>query len=132
MTKKQKQALAGVVIFCLLALALYGIWRVNRPEATEGMKTVTVEVVHSDGTQKEFAYTTDLDNLEALLTQEGLISGSDSAYGLFVDTVDGETADYAKDNSWWRLTCGGEDAQTGAGGVMLEDGGVYGWVYTVG
>lgn len=132
MSKKQSQALLGAAIFCLLALALYGVWRVNRPEAAEGMKTVTVEVVHSDGVQKEFTYTTDLDNLEALLTQEGLISGSDSAYGLFVDTVDGETAEYERDGGWWRLTCGGEDAQTGAGGVLLEDGGVYGWVYTTG
>ncbi len=32
---------------------------------------------------------------------------------------------------WWQLTCSGEAAQTGADTVVLEDGGHYGWVYTV-
>lgn len=122
----------AAVLVCVLALALFALWRFTRPELAEGVKTVTVEVVHSDGTQAEFTYQTDLAYLGELLTQEGLISGSDSAYGLFVDTVDGETADYAVDGGWWRLTCNGEDAETGADSVPLEDGGVYGWVYTTG
>ena len=77
------------VLLCVLALALFALWRFSRPEPTEGIKTVTVEVVHSNGAQAEFTYQTDLAYLGKLLTREGLISGSDIAYGLFVDTVDG-------------------------------------------
>lgn len=122
----------AAVLVCVLALALFALWRFTRPEPAEGVKTVTVEVTHSDGAEAEFTYQTDLVYLGELLEQEGLISGSDGAYGLFVDTVDGETADYAADGGWWRLTCGGEDADTGVDSVPLEDGGVYGWIYTTG
>ena len=85
----------AAVLVCVLALALFALWRFTRPEPAEGVKTVTVEVTHSDGAEAEFTYQTDLVYLGELLEQEGLISGSDGAYGLFVDTVDGETADYA-------------------------------------
>ena len=130
--KKNLWGWAAAAVFCVLALALLAVWRMSRSAVAAGEKTVKVEVVHRDGTAAEFSYRTELQYLEELLVQEGLVSGSDSAYGLFVDTVDGETADYAKDGGWWRLTCNGEDAETGAGEVALEDGGVYGWIYTTG
>ena len=134
MKSKKIRPVLGALCFCLLALALYGVWRASRPQTADGAKRVTVEVTHSDGTQREFSYTAgnEEESLEDLLVREGLISGSEGPYGLFVDTVDGETADYDKDGAWWRLTCGGEDAQTGAAGVVLEDGGTYGWIYSAG
>lgn len=132
MSKQTKRLCFAAVFACVLALALFSIWRFTRPEPVAGGKTVTVEVTHSDGAQAEFTYQTDLEYLGELLEQEDLISGSESAYGLFVDTVDGETADYAADGGWWRLTCNGEDAETGADSVVLRDGDVYGWFYTTG
>ena len=132
MKKKGLWGAAAATVFCVLALVLFLAWRANRPSAVEGAKAVTVEVTHSDGATVEFTYQTDLEYLGELLVQEGLVSGSSSEYGLFVDTVDGETADYSRDGSWWRLTCNGEDAQTGADGVVLCDGDIYGWIYTVG
>ena len=91
-----------------------------------------VTVTHADGTTAEFAYHTDLEYLGDLLQQEGLISGSEGEYGLFVETVDGEPVDYHRDQSWWRLTCNGEDATTGADAVVLHDGDQYAWFYTTG
>lgn len=123
---------AAVAVFCVLALALLAVWQLRRPGTAEREKAVTVEVTHSDGSTAEFSYRTDLAYLGQLLEQEGLISGSGGAYGLFVDTVNGETADYEKDGSWWRLTCNGEDAAAGVSGVPLRDGDVYGWIYTTG
>lgn len=126
---------AGVLaaaVFCALALVLLLVWQSRRAETAEGGKAVVVEVIHSDGTAVEFHYRTELEYLGELLTEEGLISGTEGPYGLFVDTVDGETADYDRDGGWWRLTCGGEDAESGVDGVVLEDGGEYGWVYTTG
>ena len=132
MKKKQMYAAAGAAVFCALAVLLFIIWNQNRPATMEGEKTVTVEVVHGDGTEKTFQYQTDEEYLGPLLEAEGLISGTESQYGLFVDTVDGETASYETNGSWWKLSCDGEDAQTGADGVVLTDGGVYTWTYTVG
>lgn len=132
MSRDRLRGLAGAALFCALALLFLGAWRAARPAADGGEKAVTVEVVHADGTKREFSYRTEREYLEELLTEEGLISGTAGEYGLFVDTVDGETADFARDGSWWRLTCNGKDAQTGAAGVPLHDGDVYGWVYTTG
>lgn len=132
MKKKTLYGIGAAALFCVLALGLWTVWQSSRPETSEGTKTVTVEVTHSDQTTREFTYQTDLEYLGELLEQEGLISGSEGAYGLFVDTVDGETADYGRDGGWWRLTCNGEDASTGADQVMLRDGDAYVWTYTTG
>lgn len=130
---QKKRTWAGIIpaaVFCALALVLLLVWQFNRPVPEAGNKSVVVEVTHGDGTTAEFRYQTDLEYLGDLLTEEGLISGTDSEYGLFVDTVDGETADYNKDGAWWRLTCNGEDAATGVSEVVLADGDEYGWIYT--
>ena len=79
-----------------------------------------------------FTYGTNEDYLGTVLVAEGLIQGDDSTYGLMIHTVDGETADYAADGSWWQLTCNGEPAVTGADQVALEDGALYRWTYTIG
>lgn len=129
---KNKRGILAAVLVLVLALVMFGVWKSRQPEPVEGMKTVTVEVIHSDGNGKTFTYETEEEYLGALLKNEGLISGTESAYGLFVDTVDGEKADYDRDGAWWKLTCQGNDAETGADAVLLEDGGVYGWVYTTG
>ena len=132
MKGKKRYAVIGAAVFCALAVLLFVVWNQNRPAAVEGDKAVTVEVVHGDGTEKTFQDQTDEEYLGPLLEAEGLISGTESQYGLFVDTVDGETASYETNGSWWKLSCDGEDAQTGADGVVLTDGGVYTWTYTVG
>lgn len=132
MKKKYLYGIIAAAVFCLLALGLWRVWRSSLPETAEGTKAVTVEVTHGDGSTAEFSYQTDLEYLGALLEQEGLITGTPGDYGLFVETVDGETVDYAKDQSWWRLTCNGEDVTTGVDAVVLHDGDRYGWFYTAG
>lgn len=128
---KNKKSLLALAALCLAAVVMLGIWRSARPTGNTDLKHITVEVCHKDQTINTFAYETDAEYLGDVLTKEGLISGSESEYGLFVDTVDGETADYTVDGGWWQLTCNGEPAQTGADTVALEDGAVYGWIYTV-
>ena len=129
--KQKRLLIAGTTLFCALALLMTAIWYFNRPETESGSKHITVEVVHGDGTDAEFTYQTDMEYLGELLQTEGLISGTDSAYGLYVDTVDGETADYPVNCSWWHLACDGEEAQTGADSVVLHDGATYTWTYTI-
>lgn len=132
MKKKYLYGILAAAAFCVLAFGLWSLWQSSLSGTAEGDKTVTVEVTHADGTTAEFSYQTDLEYLGELLQQEGLISGSEGPYGMFVETVDGETVDYAKDQSWWRLQCNGEDAVTAADAVVLHDGDRYAWFYTVG
>ena len=63
---------------------------------------------------------------------DGLIAGEESSYGLMVTTVDGETADYGRDQSWWCLTKDGAWMDTGVDDTMIADGDHYEFTYTIG
>ena len=128
---KNKKSLLALIALCLAAVIMLAVWQTTRPTGNNDLKSITVEVCHKDQTTNTFAYQTDAEYLGEVLMEEGLISGNKGEFGLFVDTVDGETADYSVDGGWWQLTCNGEPAQTGADTVVLEDGAVYGWVYTI-
>ena len=129
---KKKQLLAFIA-FIVLLLAVFLVWHFNRPAPAEGAKTITLEVIHSDGAMTSFTINTDAENLRTALEQvEGLIEGEESTYGLMVNVVDGEAADWSRDQSWWCLTKGGEWMNTGVDDTVIADGDVYEFTYTVG
>ena len=130
--KKKLGAIAGMMLFFALAVILNLVWHAARPQTVEGQKHITVEVIHGNSSTANFAYDTDEEYLGAVLQNEGLISGTEGAYGLFVETVDGETADYSVDGGWWKLICNGEDSQLGVDSVPVRDGDQYTWAYTTG
>ena len=55
-----------------------------------------------------------------MLTEEGLAEGTEGPYGMFITTVDGETADDSKEQ-WWCITKGGEMVNTGADQTPIQD-----------
>ena len=116
--KKNILALAALVLAAALML---GLWRVTRPQTQAGEKTVTVEVVHGDGRRAEFTYVTGQEYLGVLLLEEGLISGEEGPFGLYITAVDGETAQDSL-NQWWCVTKGGERVDTGADLTPIADG----------
>ena len=130
--KKRLGMALAYAAFVVLGLVLVLVWRFTRPAPAAGDKHITVEVIHKDGTVKTFAYDTDEEYLSEVLVAEGLISGDDSEFGLYVTTVDGETADYNADQSWWALSVNGELAQTGVDTTPIYDGDAFTWTYTVG
>lgn len=98
---------------------------------TAAQKTVTVQVVHKDGTTKDFEITTSGATLREALDQESLVEGEESQYGLYIKTVDGETADDSN-QEWWCVTKGGEMTSTGVDGIEIADGDTYELTLTVG
>ena len=129
----KKRNIIAVTGFVLLLIVVFSVWYFNRPVAVDGSKTITLEVIHGDGSTASFTVSSEAENLRAALEQvDGLIEGEDSAYGLMVSTVDGETADYARDQSWWCLTKDGEWIDTGVDSTMISDGEHYEFTYTVG
>lgn len=90
----------------------------------EAVKTITLTVVHRDGSSKDFTIETGKETLGEALVDEGLIEGEDSEYGLFVTKVDGEEADSGK-HEFWSLSIGGEMATTGVDSTPIEDGGQF-------
>ena len=129
--KNKKLILAAVAFVAVIAI-LAGVAMANRPQTSAGEKTVTVTVVHADGTDKEFTYTTDAEYLGEVILAEALVEGVEGPYGLEIHTVDGESASWEENQSYWALFIGEEYATTGADGVVLTDGGVYKLVYTIG
>ncbi|MBQ8287322.1 MAG: DUF4430 domain-containing protein [Clostridia bacterium] len=91
--------------------------------------TFTFKVVHADGTEKSFEIKTNEETVGAALLAKGLISGEDGDYGLYVKVVDGETADYDVDQSYWSFYIGDEYATTGVDKTSVTDGATYWFKY---
>ena len=114
-----KKAWLPAAALAVAALLLLGLWYGNRPQGQAGDKTITVEVVHADESSREFTYQTSEEFLGPVLLQEGLAQGEESTYGLFITTVDGETAE---GNQWWCITQDGQMVETGADTTPIADG----------
>lgn len=67
----------------------------------QGAVAFTVEVQGADGKTVTFTVNTDEETVGAALLKLGVIAGDDSEYGLYVKTVNGETADYDADGTYW-------------------------------
>ena len=119
--QSNKKVLAAVVAVLIVAIAMFGIYKVCMPKGQVGAKEIHVTVVHGDQSTKEFDYQTDAAYLGEVVVDEGLAEGDTTEFGLYIKTVDGETADESKEQ-WWCLSKGGEALETGADQAPIEDG----------
>lgn len=94
-------------------------------------KQITVQVVHRDGSSKDFKLNTQEEFLGAALVAEEVVVNNRSTYGLFIVTADGETADDAN-QEWWKITKNGEMLMTGADDTAIADGDHFELTLTVG
>lgn len=123
--KVTKKTLAAAVILIVVIAALFTLWYTTRPQTVAGDKTITVQVVHGDGSTKSVAIQTAAETLgEALQAQEGLIVGEQGAYGLYIHAVDGEQDDERK-QTWWCITKEGQSVNTSADTTPISDGEQY-------
>lgn len=129
---KNKKVWAGFLALILVSSAMLLLWLGSREKTIEGGKEITVTVIHSDGSEKVFTYGTDDAYLGQTIVSKGLAEGTEGAYGLEIHTVDGETASWEENHSYWAIFIGEEYATTGADGVVLTNGGEYSLVYTIG
>lgn len=91
----------------------------------EGNTEFAFEVVLEDGTTTLYNVHTDEKTVGAALLGVNLIAGDDSEYGLYVKTVDGVTADYDKDGTYWAFYIDGEYASTGVDSTDVVPGSTY-------
>ena len=124
----KKIILAGIALG-LVAGILTGVWLVTRPQSEKGGKTITVEILHKDGTVNSYTIETEAETLAQAMKEKNLL-GPDMD-GMYL-TVDGETTDYNADQSWWKLLKNGEDPGEGANTVTIGDGDLFRWEYTIG
>lgn len=118
---KSKKWMPVVVVIALVVI-FGAAWFCLKPAAQKGSKHITVTVVHLDKSEKTYDYYTNQEFLRPVLCEDnGLISGSEEAYGLWIKTVDGETADDSK-QEWWGYTVNGETAMYGVEQQTVTDG----------
>ena len=91
----------------------------------EGKTTFSFTVVAKDGTEKFYEIHTDQTIVGDALLELSLIAGDTAEYGLYVKTVDGITADYDTDGTYWAFYINGEYAMTGVDTTPITEGETY-------
>lgn len=139
-TKKtnQKRSIGlGVIIAAILLVAVIAVMTILffafREKPVQGSKAITIEVVNKEAVSTTYELKTDAEYLrQAMEETEGLeFTGSESEYGLMVETVNGELADYNVDGSYWAFYVNGEYCNYGIDTQPVEDGDAFSIVYTV-
>jgi len=129
--KNKKMIVAVVALIAVVGLML-GLYFGLRPETQQGGKTITIEIVHEDGTVKSVTCSTDEEFLGPVLEAEKLVAYEDGPYGMYIAEADGERAVWEENGAYWALYEGEEYATNGADTLVIADGGVYKLVFTVG
>ena len=129
---KNKKLILAAVALVLVIAAMLGVYFATRPATSQGSKTITVTVIHADGSEKKVTIRTDAEYLAEALLAENLVIGEDSQYGLNIHTVDGEKASWEANQSYWALFIGEDYATTGVSQTPVNDGDSFKLVYTIG
>ncbi len=91
----------------------------------EGENEFAFTVTDIDGNSEEFEIHTDKKIVGEALLELGLIKGDDGPYGLYVKEVNGISADFDKDGTYWAFYIDGEYATSGVDMTEIEEGKVY-------
>ena len=125
--KKRKKVWPWVLVFVLVICLFAGIHHANQPKTSEGAKDVTLEVVDSEGEKKDYEEKTDAAYLSDFMDE--LSKKDDFSYEaeksdarLYVTTVNGEEADYDKDQAYWAIYVNGDYGQYGISEQPVSDG----------
>ena len=139
--KKTLKSTLSIVLSLLFLLCLVSCNNANSADVWEsatyktdtelgsGAKTLVVEVKVNEHIVT-FTIKTDKDTVGDALIEHNLISGEDGAYGMYVKVVNGMTADYDIDKTYWSFYINGEYGMTGVDTTEIAEGSVYQLVYT--
>lgn len=93
-----------------------------------GAVSFTTAVTGKDGKEITFTVHTDKETVGEALLELGIIAGDTTEYGLYVKSVNGETADYDTDGAYWAFYIGDQYAPVGVDMASVEEGTTYGFV----
>lgn len=130
---KNKKKLLGIVLIVVLVAAMALVYGKFSEKPVEGSKNITIEVVNSKKESKVYELKTDAEYLiEAMEEAEGLtFEGEEGEFGMSIMTVNGETADFNVDASYWSFYVNEEYCNYGVSEQPVEDGDAFAIVYTV-
>ena len=130
--------LLAILLALVLALSLFACGKQAAPGETtgapmvndgdvigEGKNSFTLEIVDGDG--KKITATINCDDtiVGDALQAYGIIDGEEAAYGLYIKSVNGITADYDKDGTYWSFYINDEYAVAGVDMTEIENGATY-------
>ena len=136
--KKRISALL-ILLLCLCVCASCakeaptGLWKDAKYQENTvlgtGSTTVEVEVRAADKSVT-FTVKTDKTTLGDALLEHSLVEGEEGQFGLYIKKVNGITADFDVDQSYWALYKDGNALMTGVDMTEIKDGEHYELVYT--
>ena len=91
----------------------------------KGEKVFTLTVIDKDGIEISCEIHTDKQTVGEALLEQKLIAGEESAYGLYVKTVCGITADYDADGTYWAFYIDDTYATSGVDTTDIVEGSTY-------
>ena len=118
----------SVLLIAALAISIIGCsgGSASNPSERAEPITFTFEVYLKDGSLKStHEITTKKITVGDALLEKGLISGNVEQYGLYVKVVDGVTADYNVNGTYWAFYVDGEYAMSGVDSTEAEAGKIY-------
>ena len=123
------------MISLLLALVMvFALTACGAKEEAPAADAVSFKVVVTDldGKETTFEYSSNAASVGEALVEEDLIEGHETEYGLYIDTVNGITADWDADQTYWAFYINGEYATTGIDGTEIVADTTYGLTLTKG
>ena len=91
----------------------------------EGATVFYFNVVDKDGNETRFEIHTDKTIVGDALLELELIAGEEGPHGLYVKTVNGITADYETDGTYWAFYEGNDYGMTGVDLTEIKAGATY-------
>ncbi len=140
--KSSRKGLIALIVL-IAAIAMFAvIFAVSSSSSTsQGEKLVSIVIVDKDGIETYYSIRTDAEYLREVMDEcagKGLTySGTESEYGMYVETINGVTADYSADGAYWAFyvrPSGADDYEYcnyGIDSQPVQDGEVYSIEYTI-
>ena len=133
--KRQAKLMIAIAAAILLIAAMIGAYFAFAPQTQEGAKTVVLEVVDNDGKTTSYEVHTDGEYLIDVMNEakeQGLtFEGEEGQYGFTIYAVNGLTADFNVDSSYWSFYVNGEYCNFGVSEQPVADGDTFTIKYEV-
>ena len=94
-------------------------------ELGEGEREFDFTVTDGEGNATAYLIRTDKETVGAALLELELIDGDEGEFGLYVKKVNGITADYDKDGTYWAFYLNDEYATSGVDTTEIKEGDSY-------
>lgn len=104
----------------------------EEPAAEEGVMHIALTVTTADGHSDLYNIDTTAEFLKEAIEDVVELGGSEGDYGFYIESVNGEVADYNTDGAYWAIYVNDEYGMYGVDSQPVTDGDRYALVYTKG